>query len=101
MRYDFVQDDTGSSLRIECLDAANAPIDITGGTVTLKWRDKARQLITHDMSMIDAVNGIAEYQFAVGELFAPSMDITVRIVDSQGQVLHSRESIKLSVRYPI
>ena len=101
MRYDFVQDDTGSTLRVECIDAVGSVIDITGGTVTLKWRDKTRQLITRNMSMIDAANGVAEYQFVAGELFAPSMDITVRIVDSGGKVLHSREPIKISVRYPI
>lgn len=98
MRYDFVQNDTGSALRITCLDDAGAAIDITGAALTLLWRDIAGVSVERSMSIIDAAGGVAEYQFAASELFARSMTFTVRIVDALGGVLHSREPIRLTVR---
>lgn len=101
MKYDFTQGDTGGALRVTCVKGAGQVINLTGATVTLKWRDKARTLVERAMTISDAVNGVVEYPFAINELYAPSMDVTVKIVDATGKVLHSREPIKLTVRQSI
>lgn len=101
MKYDFTQGDTGGTLRVECVKGVGQAIDLTGATVTLKWRSKTRQLVERGMTIVDAVNGLAEYQFADAELYAPSMDVTVVIIDMLGGVLHSREALKITVRRPI
>lgn len=101
MKYDVVQGDSGTALRVECVKGVSQAIDLTGATVTLKWRSKTRQLVERGMTIVDAVSGVAEYQFVAGELYAPSMDVTVMIVDMLGGVLHSREALKITVRRPI
>lgn len=95
----FVSGDTGSKLEVTCKrDDTGAVIDLTGSTVKLKWDDAAGALQTKAMTITDAANGIAEYQFLANELFAQQMKFEVEITDSGGKVLHSLELIRENVR---
>lgn len=95
----FVAGDTGSKLKVTCQDddSGNA-INLTGSTVKLKWDDADGALQTKTMTITDAVNGIAEYQFLASELFSRQMKFEVEITDSGGKVLHSLELIRENVR---
>ncbi len=95
----FVSGDTGSKLEVTCKDNdTGLVINLTGSTVKLKWRDAADALQTKTMTITDAVNGIAEYQFLAAELIAPQMKFEVEITDTAGNVLHNIELIRESVR---
>ena len=95
----FVSGDTGSKLEVTCKDDdTGVVINLTGATVKLKWRDAAEVLQTKTMTIIDAVNGVVDYQFLADELIAPQMKFEVEITDSGGKVLHSIELIRESVR---
>lgn len=96
---DFVAGDTGSKLEVTCQkNSDGSVINLTGSTVTLQWKDKAGVLVEKVMTITDAVNGIAEYQFAADELVAPLMHFQVKITDASGKVLHSLELIRETVR---
>ncbi len=99
MSYDFVENDTGGKLRVTCKSAQGAAIDLTGATITLKWRKADGQLETKPMSTVGAASGgIAEYQFAAAELFAPVMRCAVMITDASGYELSSLDHINLKIR---
>ncbi len=95
----FVSGDTGSKLEVTCKDDdTGVVIDLTGSTVKLKWDDAAGVLQTKTMTITDAVNGIAEYQFLASELFPRQMKFEVEITDAAAKVLHNIELIRENVR---
>ncbi len=97
--YDFVAGDTGSVLRITCRNADGAIIDLTGATVTLRWKDQAGILVERNMTIVGAAtNGVAEYQFAAGELYAGRMRFGYRVTDATGNKISSRQLDEYTVR---
>jgi len=97
--YSFVTGDTGSILKITCKDAqTEAAMDITGSTVRLKWKDAAGVLVTKVMDIVTPLQGIAQYQFAVGDLIAPKMRLEVEITDASGKVFSSIKPLEELVR---
>lgn len=100
MTYDFVSGDTGSKLRVTIIDSeTSVAINLTGATVSLKWMDQGGVLKTKTMSLVAPyTNGIAEYQFAAGELFAPKMRFEVSVVDIGGKEITGLDLIEIVVR---
>lgn len=97
--YDFVENDTNSVLRITAKDAAGVIIDLTGGSVDLKFKDAAGALKTKTMSIsTPETNGVATYQFSAGELLPPIMYCSVKITDTSGKFVHSNCILKLKIR---
>lgn len=97
--FEFVEGDTGSILKVPCVRKdTKAVIPLTGATVSLIWTDSAGALQTKTMDIVDAANGITQYQFKANELFAPKMVFTIQIVDGSGNVLHNLEYIEVPVR---
>jgi len=95
----FVSGDTGSVLEVTCKDDdAGTVIDLTGATVELQWDDAAGALQSKTMTVTDAVNGVAEYQFLADELIATQMKFEVKITDSGGNVLRNIELLRENVR---
>jgi hypothetical protein len=97
--YDFREDDTASKRRVTCKDSQTSlPIDLTGATVKLQWRKPDATLASVAMTVIDALGGVAEYQFLAGELKPPGMDFTVEITDSGGKIVKNVNVIYNTVR---
>lgn len=101
--YDFVANDDGSVLTVTCKnDQDKTVIDLAGSTVQLSWRDQASALITKAMTVLNpTINGKAQYQFAVGELFAPGMLVEPQITDAGGKKITALKLLYLSVRKAI
>lgn len=95
--YELVANDTASKLKVTCVDQDSVVINLTGATVELLWRSNAGVLVTRSMTVVDALNGIAEYQFADGELFAPQMAFRVKITDVSSKVLRNPCPIEVPV----
>lgn len=99
---DLVEDDTNSSLVIICRDSQRALIDLTGKTVTLRWRFDNETTMSHSalMTIMDQVSdkGRASYRFAVGELRAPHIIYDAVITESGGGVVTQNRELMLSVR---
>lgn len=97
--YQLVEGDTGSKLRVTCKDNdTGLPIDLTGATVNLQWKNNASALVTVAMTIIDAVNGIVEYQFLTGQIEPTKMSFQVRITDGSGKITKSLDLLSLNVR---
>jgi len=98
--YDFVAGDTGSVLRVTCVnDDDDSAIDLTGATVALQWiRRSDGALQSKTMTIVTAASGICSYQFATGELEAPSMRFEVKITDSGSKVIRSLDPLEVDVR---
>lgn len=98
--YQFVAGDTGSKLRVTCKnDSDNTVIDLTDATVKLKWKDSSGTLQSKTMTIISpATNGIAEYQFASGELYSGTMSFEIEITDAGGKIIKSLDYIVERVR---
>ena len=97
--YDFRAGDTGSKLRVTCKDSVTGvAIPLTGATVNLQWRKADGTLASVTMTVTDAPNGVAEYQFLTGELFAPGMDFSVKVIDSGGKELKNINTVHKTVR---
>lgn len=95
----FVSGDTGSKLEVTCKDDdTGVVINLTGATVRLKWLDAAEALQTKTMTITDAVNGVADYQFLADDLFGLQMKFEVEITDSGGKVLRNIELIRENCR---
>lgn len=96
---DLVTNDTGSVLRVTCTDNdTGAAIDLTGATVRARWEDADGVMQTYVMTIADAVNGIATYQFQTGEIVYPLMRIEIEVTDGFGYVTSNLDLIELTVR---
>lgn len=100
--YSLVTGDTGSILRATCKDGSTgAAINLSGASVIARWIDNAGATISRSMTVTDAINGIAQYQFAAGEIVAPQMRIEIEVTDASGKITTSTDEIVLSVRAQI
>jgi len=87
---EFVENDTGSVLRVTCVDNdTDAAINLTGATVRLRWRHHNGDVTSKTMNIVTAASGIVEYQFASGELWRGTRSFEVEIADAQGKVITS------------
>lgn len=94
---DFIQNDTGSTLRVQCSDKANGLlINLAGCVVRLKWKYQG-VLLTRVMSIVDAITGKAEYKFVLGELQPTVKEFEIEITLSSGEVITSTDRIKVSI----
>lgn len=97
--YQFVAGDTGSILEITCKnDADNTVIDLTGCTLALQWKGANGVLVSANMTVTDAINGKARYQFLTTELFAGTMQFEVKITDVNSKVIRSLDLLSEKVR---
>lgn len=95
---DFVAKDTASTLRVTCVDDSDAAVDLSGCTVSIRWKDEIGTVQTQAMTVSDATAGICTYQFGTDELFAPGMSFEVEITDSSGKKLSNVDLISVTVR---
>lgn len=98
--YEFTSGDTGSVLRVTCVnDDDESAIDLTGATVELQWNRRSDgALQTKSMTLVTPASGICSYQFATGELEAPAMSFEVKITDASSKVIRSTATIDVDVR---
>jgi hypothetical protein len=97
--YNFVEGDTASILEVKCIDAfTSLPINMTGSTAKLKWVNRAKVTLLKNMTITDAINGVAQYNFGVGELEPPTMSFDVVITNSNNKTLTCREIVQINVR---
>jgi len=102
MANEFVQDDSGSKLEVTCKnDADKSVIDLTGATVMARWKDKAGTVVERTMTVTDAAGGVAEYQFAAGELEAGTTGYEIEITDAQGGVIKNLSLLLVNIREKI
>ena len=102
MANEFVQDDSGSKLEITCQnDDDKSVIDLTGATVKARWKDKAGTVVEKTMTVTDAASGIAEYQFATGELEAGTTGFEIEITDAQGGIIKNLNLLLVNIREKI
>lgn len=89
--FEFTAGDTGSVLRVTCTNSDDdAAINLTGSTVELLWHRRSDgALQSPAMTIVTPLSGIASYQFAAGELEAPTMSFKVKITDSGGKYITS------------
>ncbi len=97
--FSFVEADTASILRITCKNkGTGGAIDIDGSVVKLLWKTRKGAAVEKTMTLIDAANGIAEYQFSTDELESPAMKFEVEITDGPGKVFRSLDVLYELVR---
>lgn len=98
---DLVTGDTGSKLTVNCKDKTGSIISLTGSTVKLYWLDVNGSLVSRNMTIENAANGIVSYIFAANEIFAPKMIFEVEITDASGKIVTCLDKITLTVREQI
>jgi hypothetical protein len=96
--YDFVAGDTNSVLTVTCQKAdGTGPMNLTGGTVTLRWSVDGATKVEKTMTLTDPANGVASYTFGTGELVAGIMAAEV-VVTMGGKNVTSLEPFTFTVR---
>ena len=87
-----------SLLEITCTRKDGTVIDLTGSAVQLIWDDQNGNDVIGDATIIDATNGVIQYRFRNGQVYAPEMNIEVKITDGSGNTIRSTQTIDLTVR---
>jgi len=96
---EFVEADTGSKLEVTCKnDADQSVIDLTGATVKIRWNNAASVLQERNMTITNAAAGVAEYQFASGELEKGRVSYEIEITDSGGGIIKCLNLLPVLVR---
>ena len=96
---DFIAGDTGSVLRVPCIDRqTKAVIDLNGKTAALKYRNggatSTKSMTSTDQDKLD---GVASYQFGATDLVAGGFEGQVKITDGAGKVITQLDKIVLNV----
>lgn len=96
---DFISEDTLPYIRVICLDqATKLPLDLTGGTMQLRFKIGNMGVIERTMTIEGLPSaGVVRYQFAAGELTDGPMEYEVTII-SGGLELTSQEKGFYQVR---
>jgi hypothetical protein len=98
---DFVAGNTGAKLRVQCLDVDTAePIVLSGAAVDVRWRIAGRPAVTRSMTIVDQVEGLAEYEFDSGELVCGQLKADVVLTLPNG-TLTCIDSVVADVRAPV
>ena len=100
MAFKFVESDTGSTLEITAKDdATGVVIDLTGSTVSLRYRIQGGSLQTKAMTLDgDPTTGKATYKFLSGELTPGEFIGDVTITDASTETVSSLENIVLEIK---
>ena len=100
MAYEFVENDTGSTLKVTCKDRqAGTVVNLTGATVKLKYTIDGGALATKTMTIqVPGTDGIATYQFLAVELVKGLMVAEVEVTDSGGKILTNLEPQTFLIR---
>lgn len=102
MGNEFVAGDTGSTLRVTCLDnETGLPLDLNSRTVWIKWKSNGTipAGLPKQMDKVDPqINGVAEYLFAAGELVAGVMEIEVEVREAGGNSVRNLDLLIETVR---
>ncbi len=103
MAFDFVQLDTGSTLRVTCKDSdTEAVIDLTGATLTLRYKIGSAAKVEKTMTLeVPNTAGIATYKFLAAELSNGDLVGEVTINDSGGKEITSIENMVLPIKQRI
>ena len=98
MANDFVAGDTNSKLEVICTNAeTEAIINITLFTVKLRFKFGMAAVKEETMTKTDATNGVAEWQFTVGQLVLGLMEAEI-LLDNAGSQMTSIHVEKYEVR---
>lgn len=99
MSYDLVTGDTGSVLSITVLDSdTGLAKDLTACSVIFRWEGETGTVVNKTATISDAANGVVQYQFSAGEIFAPKMRVEVEVTDGAGFIVTGTDLITLQVR---
>lgn len=107
MSFDFVAGDTGSWLKVQCVDAYNVPMAVPlGSTVTLRWKTSGLGVTPvvykeKTMNIDDPETGKVSYRFLGTELVAGKMRFEVVVTDVLTNKVTSVNVIEVSVRGPL
>ena len=101
LEVDLVAGDSNPILQFECKDFANAPVDLTGATVDCYLRRAGGDAQSNPSSacvVIDAGNGIAQYQIESGDISESGTYFCDISITKNGNVETSPEALRLVVR---
>jgi len=105
MAADLVVGDGGTVLRVTVLDSeTKQPMNLTGHTVTLRYRLNGGALAVKDMDLADQGTspGQASYEFEAADVpSAGTLTYEVRLDDGTGDQLTSVAIQSLTVRAPL
>lgn len=88
MALNFVAGDTLAKLKVAIVDQDETAYNLTSHTVTLfVLPPNGQQTIERTMTVTSAAGGLAEYQFAAGELVEGTSRFAVRVTNGSGAVL--------------
>lgn len=95
----LVKGDTGSAVRITCLDnITSSPINLNGSIVKLQWRHNGT-IFNQTMEIIDPIKGIVQYMFESNELYTPEMSFDVVIINNlTNKQVTCKDILKVLVR---
>lgn len=102
MAADLVAGDSSSVLRVTVFDSeTKEPMDLTGRTVTLRFRLNGGTVVPVAMTVLDQTNqrGKAEYEFQSADLLSAGLvEYEIRLDSGTGNQLTSLETGQLAVR---
>lgn len=74
------------------------PINLVGGSATLRWRIDGATRTDSTMTLIDAANGKVQYQFDSADLIKGRLAAEVFVTTSAGDSFSSRNVLSYEVR---
>lgn len=100
---DFVAGDTDAVLTAVCYDSNRNKIDLTGRTLTLRWRYTTTGSMTATATMTNSNQttnkGEATWKWTTGQLQSPKMVYDVVITDDiTGKYITQLDEVVLNVR---
>jgi len=99
-KFDFVQADTASVLRVTLLNKqTRVPIDLTGSTVRLIWSIDSGPTQSRVMTLVAPfTSGVCEYKFLAADLTPGKMTAATEITFADTSILSQLDSFTFQVR---
>lgn len=85
-------------LRVYLKGRSRDAINLTGATVSLRWKIGSQPVQSSAMNIIDATTGLVGYRFGTGELVPGVLSADVTCTDDGGSKYTTRRPIYIRVR---
>ena len=103
LNVDMMAGDTGTTLTITIYEnGTTTPYNLTGCTVSLQWLNQQNVLVSQNMTIVNAVQGICSYTFATTDTFPGTMTFQAVVTNTTtGQYLTTSQRFLMNVGSPL
>lgn len=84
--YTFVTSDTGRVIERTLVDENNSPIDLSGKSIKIKWKQRGT-VQSRDMTKTNEIGGVVQYKQQANDFYPGEVSFEFEITTGAGEII--------------